>query len=48
MGLHLFVFGMIQLSLFKRYGFVAMYTCRLAYYAVWHIIWGYLRLQLLF
>lgn len=47
-GFHLFVFNMIQLSIFKQYGFVSMLTCRLAYYMVWHIIWGYLRLQLLF
>jgi hypothetical protein len=31
-----------------RYGFLSMYAFRLVYYLHWHIVWGYLRLQLLF
>lgn len=48
LGLHLFVSNLIQLSLFKHYDFVTMYAYRLSYYAVWHILWGHIRLQLLF
>jgi len=40
--------NLFQLSIFKRYDFVSMYSFRLVYYAIWHIVWGYLRLQLLF
>jgi len=25
-----------------------MYSFRLVYYAIWHIVWGYVRLKLLF
>ena len=37
-----------QLWLFCRYGFAAMMGLRLAYYAFWHILWGTVRLPLLF
>jgi hypothetical protein len=47
-GLHLTVFNVLQLALFKRYDFVSMYAFRLVYYSIWHIGWGYLRLKLLF
>ena len=47
-GCHLFVFNLAQLYLFKRYDFATMYSCRLAYYLIWHIVWGYFRLQFLF
>lgn len=47
-GIHVFAFNLLQLSIFRRYGFVAMLSLRLAYYLFWHIIWGYVRLQLLF
>lgn len=47
-GFHLWVFNMIQLFLFKRYDFVSMYSFRLAYYSIWHILWGYYRTNLLF
>jgi hypothetical protein len=46
--LNLFVFNFFQLLLFKRYDFITMYSCRLAYYLAWHIVWGYFRLDLLF
>lgn len=45
---HLFVFNLIQLSLFKQYDFVAMFSFRLVYYFLWHIVWGHYRLSLLF
>jgi len=47
-GLHVFVFNVIELALFKRYDFVSMYWFRLVYYIAWHIVWGNLRLRLLF
>jgi len=47
-GLHLFLFNFLQLLTFKRYDFVSMYSFRLAYYIVWHIVWGHVRLRLLF
>lgn len=47
-GLHIFAINIVQLYVFQRYGFISMYSFRLFYYMVWHIIWGYLRLQWLF
>jgi hypothetical protein len=47
-GLHIFAINLSELVLFKRYDFVSMYSFRLAYYAIWHIVWGYLRTRLLF
>ena len=44
----LFAFNLIQLSIFRRFDFVSMYSFRLLYYAYWHIAWGYARLRLLF
>lgn len=38
----------VQLWLFRRYGFAAMYAVRLSFYLFWHILWGTLRLPLLF
>ncbi len=43
-GAHLFLFGLAQLLVFRRWGFVPTYTLRLVYYAVWHIAWGAARL----
>ncbi|MGD8861482.1 MAG: hypothetical protein PVI30_15850 [Myxococcales bacterium] len=47
-AVHVFVFGLAQLWLLRRHGYLAMYGLRLSYYLVWHIAWGQLRLQLLF
>lgn len=47
-GFHIFLINLIQLWLFKGYGFVSMYAFRLAYYLIWHIGWGWLRLEVLF
>lgn len=46
--INLFLFNSIQLMAFKNFGFMSMYTLRLLYYLVWHILWGSLRLQLIF
>lgn len=45
LALHVFLFGCVELLLYKRYDFAAMYVFRLTYYAWWHVIWGVLRLQ---
>lgn len=47
-GINLFLFNSTQLIVFKKYGFLSMYALRLVYYFLWHIIWGELRLPLLF
>ena len=46
--IHLFLFDGTQLYLFKRYDFLSMFTFRLVYYLVWHIVWGQVRLDQLF
>ena len=47
-GLHVFLISFAQLFLFWRYDFITMYAFRLSYYLIWHILWGHLRLSLLF
>jgi hypothetical protein len=47
-AVHLVVFGVVQVWVFWRYGFVWMLGFRLAYYALWHLVWGAVRLELLF
>lgn len=47
-ALHVFLINFFQLWVFRRYDFISMYTFRLAYYLFWRIIWGYVRLNLLF
>jgi hypothetical protein len=43
-ALHVFIFGVVELLIFRRYDFVSMYVFRLSYYSWWHIAWGWLRL----
>lgn len=47
-GLHLLVFNVAALVLFRRFDFFTMYSFRFFYYLEWHVIWGFLRLRLLF
>ena len=47
-ALNIFFFNLSGLALFKRFDFVSMFALRLAYYSLWHIVWGVLRLRLLF
>jgi hypothetical protein len=47
-GVHLFVFGLCQMYVFRRYDFVSMYAFRIVYYLYWHIAWGTIRLDVLF
>lgn len=45
-GLHVFAFNLLQLSVFKRYDFVSMFVFRLVYYLYWHVMWGSVRQHL--
>ena len=45
---NLFVFNMTQLFIFMKYDFISMFAFRLKYYLIWHIIWGHIRLDVLF
>jgi hypothetical protein len=46
--IHVFAIAILQLQVFRRYDFASMYMFRLIYYAYWHIIWGVIRLKVLF
>ncbi len=48
LGVHMCVFAIAGLTSLRRYGFGAMMWLRLVYYAIWHLAWGVLRLDLLF
>lgn len=41
-------FNLIELCMFRSFGFIPMYVMRLVYYACWHVGWGGLRVALLF
>ena len=43
-----FVIAVLQLYVFRRFDFASMYSFRLVYYAWWHILWGTIRLSVLF
>jgi len=45
---HVFVLASLQLYVFRRFDFASMYGFRLVYYAYWHILWGTVRIPLLF
>ncbi|MGD8486415.1 MAG: hypothetical protein PVH07_07240 [Chloroflexota bacterium] len=45
---HVYAFGVVQLVLLRRYGYVPMLWFRLCYYLLWHLLWGTARLELLF
>ena len=46
--IHVFAIAFLQLYVFRRFDFVTMYAFRLVYYAYWHILWGVIRLKVLF
>ncbi len=46
--INLVFFNLSQLILFKSHGFFWMYLFRLLYYFLWHILWGEIRVFLLF
>jgi len=45
---HIFLVNLFEVLIFRRYDFLTMYSFRLMYYAYWHVVWGYLRLILIF
>jgi len=45
---NLFLFNLTQLIIFKQFDFVSMFLFRIIYYILWHVIWGYFRLEILF
>ena len=47
-GTRLFLFSIVQLNILKRYDFISMYSFRLVYYLLWHILWGSIKLLILF
>ena len=47
-ALHVYLIGLVQLALLRRYGYVPMLWFRLCYYLWWHILWGAARLELRF
>ena len=46
--IHVFAIAFLQLYVFRRFDFASMYSFRLFYYAYWHILWGVIRLEVLF
>lgn len=47
-GGNILLINILQLRIFRRYDFVSMYSFRLVYYLFWHVIWGSLRVGMLF
>lgn len=47
-SIHVFLFSLVQLMIFKRFDFISMYFFRIIFYIIWHIVWGQLRIDLLF
>ena len=47
-GIHVFLFSIAQLWVFRYYDWVTMYLLRLFYYGIWHIAWGAMRMEVLF
>ena len=47
-GIHIFLINLTQLYIFSRYDFMTMFSFRIVYYLMWHLVWGFLRLELLF
>ena len=45
---HVFVIGVVELLLLRRFGYVPMVAFRFVYYLAWHVLWGQARLELLF
>ncbi len=44
----IYLFCCVQLFIYKRYDFVSMFLYRMVYYLFWHVIWGTIRLNILF
>lgn len=46
--LHLFLFGLAEFYIYRKYDYISMYLFRLIYYVYWHVLWAELRLDWLF
>lgn len=46
--LHVLVINLTGLHFLRRYDFLTTYLFRVFYYLHWHVLWGFLRLHLLF
>jgi hypothetical protein len=46
--INLFLFNGVQLFIFRKFGFLLMYLSRIVYYVIWHLIWGEVRLEVIF
>ena len=47
-GIHVYLINLVQLAVFRRFDFLSMYLFRISYYLLWHVVWGHVRLSLLF
>ena len=47
-GIHVFLFSLTQLFIFKEFDFISMFLFRILFYMIWHITWGHIRLDVLF
>jgi hypothetical protein len=47
-AVHLFLFGVVELYLYRRFDYATMYAFRIFYYCYWHLAWGNLRIYWLF
>ena len=45
---HVFLIGVVEMLLLRRFGYLPMVAFRLLYYLAWHVLWGHARLELLF
>lgn len=41
----LFLFGLVELWLYRRFDYATMFLFRMFYYAWWHLAWGSLSLR---
>jgi hypothetical protein len=44
----LWLFGVAELYLYRRFDFATMYAFRIFYYCYWHLLWGNLRIHWLY
>ncbi|UCH24562.1 MAG: hypothetical protein JSV66_11455 [Trueperaceae bacterium] len=47
-GVHVYLINLVEMILFRGHSFIAAFAFRLFYYLIWHVIWGYVRLTVLF
>lgn len=47
-GFHVLAINLVLVILLNRFGFLVAYSFRVAYYLLWHVAWGFLRMQVLF